>query len=684
MKNKCINCGKEYEYEPKRGTYKFKYCSTECRHEYLLKDNTSQFRICAYCGKEYWWDNKIKAYGKVGNIVDAKKFCCYECGKAYKYEKIKNTTIKNHGAIGYASKELLKKVQDTKLKKYGSLNNYAKIKETNLKKYGVEFISQVPEIRKKMQIAANNKTAEDWKNRNLKSEATKLAKYGDKHYSNPEKARQTNIEKYGVASYTKTEECKARIKATNLEKYGTETPTQLIQIKQKIKDNWKNKNTDEKQQILDKRKKTNLEKYGVEYSSQSKKVKEKVIATNLKRYGVKAAVQSKEVQNKVKQHNLEKYGVEYAIGSKEVQDKIKQTTKEHYGYERLFQSKEFRKKVEAKRKLTIKSKYGVTSPIQIPGCKEKAIETCTEKYGVPYNCLSENCLNANPNTISKINLAFKEKLDALKIENTLEFCINHQNYDFKCGKLLIEINPTYTHNSTKEVTITNFNIKPKDPYYHYNKTKQATEAGYRCIHIWDWDSEDKIIASLNKKQTVYARKLNIREVSEENCHTFLNTFHFQSTCNGQIVRLGLYMGDELIELMAFGKPRYNKNYEWELLRLCTKAEYKVVGGAEKLFSEFVSKYKPKSIISYCDNSKFTGEVYKRLGMDLLDYGKPTKHWYNIQTKRHITDNLLRQRGYSQLHNDKIHKKGESNEQLMLEAGYLEVYDCGQSVYSKKL
>ena len=71
-------------------------------------------------------------------------------------------------------------------------------------------------------------------------------------------------------------------------------------------------------------------------------------------------------------------------------------------------------------------------------------------------------------------------------------------------------------------------------------------------------------------------------------------------------------------------------------------------------------------------------------MDLLDYGKPTKHWYNIQTKRHITDNLLRQRGYSQLHNDKIHKKGESNEQLMLEAGYLEVYDCGQSVYSKKL
>lgn len=59
------------------------------------------------------------------------------------------------------------------------------------------------------------------------------------------------------------------------------------------------------------------------------------------------------------------------------------------------------------------------------------------------------------------------------------------------------------------------------------------------------------------------------------------------------------------------------------------------------------------------------------------------HWYNPKTHRHITDNLLRQRGYSQLHNDNNYEnynKGEDNEKLMLENGYLPVYDCGQSTF----
>lgn len=131
--------------------------------------------------------------------------------------------------------------------------------------------------------------------------------------------------------------------------------------------------------------------------------------------------------------------------------------------------------------------------------------------------------------------------------------------------------------------------------------------------------------------------------------------------------------------MTFGKPRYNKNYEWELLRLCTKSEYRIVGGAEKLFKHFVIKYKPESILSYCDNSKFNGNVYERLGMEKYEDTSPNKHWYNIKEKIHITDNLLRQRGFDQLLGKQygIFGKGTSNEELMLQHGFVEVYDCGQ-------
>ena len=135
----------------------------------------------------------------------------------------------------------------------------------------------------------------------------------------------------------------------------------------------------------------------------------------------------------------------------------------------------------------------------------------------------------------------------------------------------------------------------------------------------------------------------------------------------------------LVEVMTFGKPRYNKKYEYELLRLCTHKDYTITGGSEKLFKYFIEQYNPSSIISYCDKSKFTGNVYGRLGFKLSGEAKPSKHWYNIQTNQHITDNLLRQRGFDQLFGTN-YGKGTSNEMLMIEHGFVEVYDCGQSTY----
>ena len=131
--------------------------------------------------------------------------------------------------------------------------------------------------------------------------------------------------------------------------------------------------------------------------------------------------------------------------------------------------------------------------------------------------------------------------------------------------------------------------------------------------------------------------------------------------------------------MTFGKPRYNKNYEYELLRLCTKFDFEVVAGASKLFTYFIRHYSPASIISYCDLSKFKGDVYTKLGFNLQSVSNPSLHWYNIKTKQHITDNLLRQRGFDQLFGTN-YGKGVSNEKLMLEHNFVKIYDAGQATY----
>ena len=607
VKGICKNCGKEYEYEPKKGSYKLAYCSVECKTEFNKKDNEPQYRICQECGKEYWWDGTVKFYGVKGNYVDSKKFCCHECGKKNRYEKVKKTTTEHFGGIGYASKELLKRCQDTAIDRYGSKNNIEKIKQTNLERYGVEVVSKAfgDKISNKLQKVFSERRDEIRE----KKKATNLEKYGVEWAAQTsevkEKSKQTCLEKYGVENGNQAKEVREKTKQYFIDKYGVENYSQTTECKEKVAITWKNKSEEDIDKILTKRKNTNLEKYGAEYPQTTTEIKEKIRRTNLERYGKPS-------------------GFNY--------EKIKQTN--------------------------------------------------LEKYGVAYTCLLPQCQNKG-GMISKINLRFKAKLDELGIKNELEFRLENKSYDIKCDNVLIEINPTFTHNSSKVEWKGKFKIEPKEEGYHQEKTIVANKNGYRCIHIWDWDDEDKLLEMLKEKKTLYARNLIIGKVSKKDTTSFLEKYHLQNSCNGQEICLGLYKNSELIEIMTFGKPRYNKHYEWELLRLCTKSEYKAVGGAEKLFKYFIKQYNPKSIISYCDNSKFSGNVYLKLGMKLKTFGQPSKHWFNIFTFRHITDNLLRQRGYSQLHKDTIHQKGESNELLMLENGYLEMYDCGQSTYTWK-
>lgn len=51
----------------------------------------------------------------------------------------------------------------------------------------------------------------------------------------------------------------------------------------------------------------------------------------------------------------------------------------------------------------------------------------------------------------------------------------------------------------------------------------------------------------------------------------------------------------------------------------------------------------------------------------------------MKTKKHITDNLLRQRGFDQLFGTN-YGKGTSNEELMRQAGFDEVVDAGQITF----
>ena len=384
----------------------------------------------------------------------------------------------------------------------------------------------------------------------------------------------------------------------------------------------------------------------------------------IKRYDLRKDIETAVFQ--IKKTKLDRYGDENYTNP----EKGKQTKLLRYG-DKNYSNPEKRKQTRILHCGSLENSYRIA--------RAKQQETMHKKYGDRYTEKSSGYCGRS----SKPNLRFARLLEEKGLEFVQEFSLEGFSYDFKVGNNLIEINPTVTHN----MDWSPFGNRPGVPFdYHLKKTKVAEAAGYRCIHVWDWDDINKIAQLVLPRQILYARKCEVRDqVSKDDCRDFLNNCHTQGSCRGQSVRLGLYYNNELVQIMTFGAPRYNKKYNWELLRLCTLPNYCIVGGAEKLFRYFLDHYHPSSIVGYCDRSKFRGDVYPRLGFQLVRERKPDIYWINLKTGERITDKLLERRGFDQLLGERYEGYGKetSNEALMREHWFVRLSDCGQATYTWK-
>lgn len=616
-------------------------CTRQQLYDYFNYSFETMSAKCPVCGKEFTISaNQRRAYRKKPHSVFG---CCPSC-----------TASLRSAFFGspFSNPEVREKSKQTMLERYGEESSLKsekiqkKAKETLLEKYGVDNIQKLPEVREKMK-------------------KTCIKRYGVEHPAQSEevkeKIKQTNLKKFGTVAPAQSKEVKEKMKQTNLKRFSVENASQASEIKEKKKETFlKNYGVKSpfqipgiKEKIPEKTRKTNLEKYGVEYPVQAEQFKEQMKQTNLDRYGFEYTVKVPEFQEKTKQTNLERYGVENAFQNEEIREKAKQTNLEKYGKEFASQSEEV---------------------------KDRIKESNLKNHGIEYFCQHPDCFKASQR-ISKVNKKFHEILNENGIENELEFIVENYGYDLRVENTLIEINPFVTHNSTWGPRFGSTQKSPKPRDYHLQKTNFAKEHGFHCIHIFDWDDSDKIVEMLKPKTQVYARNCTVKEIKRKIADVFLGNYHLQGSTKQLQHAYGLFYKDELVQVMTFGKPRYNKNYEYELLRLCTIPGVSVTGGASKILKYFENQVKPESIISYCDLSKFNGSVYNTLGFKLVNQTAPTKHWYNDKTKMHITDNLLRQRGFDQLHKTNF-GKGTSNEELMKEHGYVEIYDCGQLVFEK--
>lgn len=360
--------------------------------------------------------------------------------------------------------------------------------------------------------------------------------------------------------------------------------------------------------------------------------------------------------------------------------KRKATMKDLYGHEFNFQRESVKEKISAPKigleKAAILNDYNwcyQKYELEKLSATDIGLEIGVN-YGTVLGYLQKHCFNIRQSTNRskeerKLQSWFEESYSELEILYNTK--VNNKEYDFyiPSKNLAIEINGLYWHSN-----------KPSE--YHLNKSNNLPDV--HVFHFSDLDILTKfsLITSMIKVKLgdctkIFARKCEVRSVSYKESSNFEIENHIQGTAMSKI-RYGLYYNNELVTLMTFGVPRFDKKSQWEIIRMCSKQNLLIIGGASKLFQHFIKTYSPQNIMSYCDIRYGTGNVYDKLGMIYKRNTAPGFVWID----KHGTKPISR----FQTQKNQLRKwlpnydETLSQAENMLRAGYRQYFDCGNKVY----
>lgn len=444
---------------------------------------------------------------------------------------------------------------------------------------------------------------------------------------------------------------------TNLAKFGSH-PMRNISCRQKLKD-------------------VVFEKYGVDNPSRNEEVKAKMRETFINHYGVDNPSKDPKIVQKIRDNAISRFSDKES--KDEILTKRRTTFLENFGVET---NKHFHITAENLAKLN-DTNWLIDQHTQ----QRKSLYEIADELGISPTPISYRLHQAGIK-VARYNMSTPEKelYDFLTTITTnilqsdrnvlapkeLDFYLPERN-------LAIEINGVYWHSE----------CSGKDKKYHLDKTQKCEEKGIHLLHIYDieWDNKQAIIKSkimhlLGLSKKTAARKCKIKEVSAADAAAFLNITHIQGICPSKL-NVGLFYEEQLVAVASFGKSRFNKKYEWELLRYSNALNTTVVGGMSKIINYFTKKYNPISMISYADRrwSSALSNIYKSIGFEFQGTTSPNYKYFQLSK-----DNIvLYSRNKFQKHklNEelKIFDKNLTEYQNMLNNGYQRIWDCGNLIYT---
>jgi hypothetical protein len=438
-----------------------------------------------------------------------------------------------------------------------------------------------------------------------------------------------------------------------------------------------------------KRKNTSLERYGTESPGASPMVQSKTKKTNLERYGVHWAIQSEVIKERRRRTNQEKFGGPAAASSPEVRQRTRETNLKRYGGVAPMSS-EIVKQKSRKTQITrwLPKKLDSLRDVVLPDFGEYDYNAIYQKYS--WRCVVCNepfesnliggkipsCPGCYPRIKSRPEL---EVLDFVKslgfddaIHNDKTILKRENQWPLELDivvpslKVAIEFNGLYTHSKLNKS-------------YHLEKYLLTKSKGFRLMHIFEdeWYEKRKIVEEriksvLHRSSRIFARDCSLVQLSAHEMKDFFQETHLQGYVPASI-GLGLVHSGSIVAAMSFGKPRFNKHFDWELLRYASKGT--VVGGASKLFKKFLES-SSGTVISYCDLRYGNGALYERLGFRYLKTTEPSfyyvhkgKRFNRLALQKHKLGNILQSFDPALTADENLSRNQ-----------YEKIWDCGHLVF----
>lgn len=285
---------------------------------------------------------------------------------------------------------------------------------------------------------------------------------------------------------------------------------------------------------------------------------------------------------------------------------------------------------------------------------------CARQYGRSQNEVFDFVKNLG------FDLRYNDRLKIHPLE--LDIFIPEKN-------IAIEYHGLYWHSFDKQETTEERNR-------HCHKLDKCIDNDIKLIQIFEneWLEKREIVESVLKSKLgisnkIYARKCSTKEINTKQHMDFMNQNHIQGG-KGCDVAYGLKHNDELVAVMSFNK---HKKYGWEITRFANKLDVTIVGGASKLFKQFIKDYIPGTILTYADRRYSNGNLYKKLGFKLDGITKPN-YFYVKNNKIYSRQQFMKHKLKNRL---EIFDPELTEAENMFNNGYRRLWDAGnyRFVYS---